>query len=57
MTASITKNAGPASSQPSLRSAFDRSLIVPCGAETGCVFSVGGIVVCVIATALLPGRR
>src|SRR5918997_4582674 len=56
VTSSMTKKAGPASSQPSRRSARERSLMVPRGAETGWVFSVGGSVVVLIAAGLLTGR-
>ena len=57
VTASITKKAGPASIQPSLRSLFERSLSPRLGADTGSVFLVGGSVVVLTAAAPLPGRR
>src|SRR3712207_8503229 len=52
----MTRKAGPASIQPSRRSARERSLMVPRGAATGWVFSVGGSVVVLIAAGLLTGR-
>ncbi len=57
VTASITMKAGPASSQPSLRSPRARSVIPPFGAETGSVFLVGGRVVVLTAAAPHSGRR
>src|SRR3978361_2280057 len=46
----MTARAGPASSQPSLRSLRARSLVVPVGAETGASFFTGGSVVVLTRT-------
>src|ERR1700712_5311780 len=46
----MTSSAGPASSQPSLRSLRARSLVVAAGADTGASFWVGGSVVVLMRT-------